>query len=435
MIIRSPFMIYLYHLISILACLIVAPCFSLFSFLSRDKWRRLKDHFGFVPLDDVRDKAQKTIWFHALSLGEVVGATPAIRLIRKDRPQDRIVVSVTTDSGFEAAKRKLPDIDVLMFHPLDCLPFTWSAIQRIQPDIFVLVDTGFWPGFIHLLQLKGVPALLFNGRISSRSMRKYKIFGAFFSQLFNWFTMLCMQNPHSRNGLESIGVDKSRLMVIGDPKFDTLPTLTKEKQDKVRQKLRIAPLSMIWVAGSTHEGEEEVILDVHARLKEQFGNLTLVLAPRRLERSFHTARIIMSKGISFVRRSDQWDKDGYDFSVLLLDTMGELAEVYSICDLAFVGNSLGTPGGGHNLIEPVAYGKPVLFGPYVENNQHNADALIESGLGIKVSTADELEAAVRHWLSERTELARLEGKAKGFVLHHQGASRRMADIIDNQLKD
>jgi len=99
-----------------------------------------------------------------------------------------------------------------------------------------------------------------------------------------------------------------------------------------------------------------------------------------------------------------------------------------------VGNSFVTPGGGHNLIEPVAYGKPVLFGPYVENNQHNADALIESGLGIKVSTADELEAAVRHWLSERTELARLEGKAKGFVLHHQGASRRMADIIDDQLK-
>ncbi len=428
-------MIYLYHLISIFACLIVAPCFALFSLLSRNKWRRLKDHFGFVPLGDAPDKNQKTIWFHALSLGEVVGATPAIRLLRKNRPQDRIVISVTTDSGFEAAKRKLPDIDVLIFHPLDCFPFTWNAIRKIQPDLFVLIDTGFWPGFIHLLHLKGVPALLFNGRISSRSMRRYRMFGAFFSPLFNWFTMLCMQNPHSRDGLESIGIDKSRLMVIGDPKFDTLPSNSKDKQDKVRQKLRIAPLSMVWVAGSTHEGEEETILDVHNRLREHYGNLILVLAPRRPERTLHIARTIMSKGISFVRRSDQWDKENTDFSVLLLDSMGELAEVYSICDLAFVGNSFITPGGGHNLIEPVAYGKPVLFGPNVENNQHNADALIESGLGIKVRNADEMETAVRRWLSEEAELARLEGKAKGFVLHHQGASRRMADIINDQLKD
>jgi len=246
---------------------------------------------------------------------------------------------------------------------------------------------------------------------------------------------LCMQNPHSRDGLESIGIDKSRLMVIGDPKFDTLPSHSKDKQDKVRQKLRIAPLSMVWVAGSTHEGEEETILDVHNRLREHYGNLILVLAPRRLERTLHIARTIMSKGISFVRRSDQWDKENTDFSVLLLDSMGELAEVYSICDLAFVGNSFITPGGGHNLIEPVAYGKPVLFGPHVENNQHNADALIESGLGIKVRNADEMETAVRRWLSEEAELARLEGKAKGFVLHHQGASRRMADIINDQLKD
>ena len=192
---------------------------------------------------------------------------------------------------------------------------------------------------------------------------------------------------------------------------------------------------MIWVAGSTHEGEEKTILDVHSRLREQFGNLTLILAPRRLERSTHIARIIMAKGISFIRRSDQWDKDDNNFSVLLLDTMGELAEVYSICDLAFVGNSFLAPGGGHNLIEPVAQGKPVLFGPFVENNRHNADELIKSGLGVQVSNADEMEAAVRRWLSDEIERAKLEGKAKGFILHHQGASRRMADLIDGQLKN
>ena len=246
--------------------------------------------------------------------------------------------------------------------------------------------------------------------------------------------MLCMQNPHGRNELESIGVDKLRLVVIGDPKFDTLPNSSQKKRDKIRQKLKIAPLSMVWVAGSTHEGEEQTLLDVHIRLRKEFGNLTLILAPRRLERSTHIARVIMTKGISFVRRSDQWDKEDNTFSVLLLDTIGELAEVYSICDLAFVGNSFLAPGGGHNLIEPVAQGKPVLFGPFVENNRHNAIELIKSGLGVQVSSADEMEEAVRRWLLDKIERAKLEGRAKGFILHNQGASRRMADLIDDQLK-
>jgi len=415
--------------------LVVVPCFVLFSFFSRNKWRRLSDHFGLVALSDKTEGAPKTIWFHAISLGEVVGVTPTIRLLKKSRPQDRIVISVTTDSGFEAAKRKLPDVDSIFFFPLDCFLFTWTALKKIKPDLFVLVETGFWPGFIHLLHLKGVPILLFNGRISSRSMRQYKMFSSFFSKQFNRFTMLCIQNPHSKNKLESLGVGKSRLIVVGDPKFDILPNPSQEERRKTRQKLCIAPLSMVWVAGSTHQGEEKIILDVHGRLREEFGNLILVLAPRRLERCMHITRIIMSKEISFARRSEQLDKSDYDFSVLLLDTMGELMEVYSICDLAFVGKSLVAPGGGHNLIEPVSQGKPVLFGPFVENNQHNADELIKSELGIRVNNADEMEASVKSLLSNKIELVKLEGKAKGFMLHHQGASRRMASLIETQLKD
>jgi len=223
-------MIFFYHLFSVLVMLVVVPCFVLCSFFSRNKWRRLSDHFGLVSLSDKKESTPKTIWFHAISLGEVVGVTPTIRLLKKSRPQDRIVISVTTDSGFEAAKRKLPDVDSIFFFPLDCFVFTWTALKKIDPDLFVLVETGFWPGFIHLLHLKGVPILLFNGRISSRSMRKYKIFSPFFSKHFNRFTMLCMQNPHSKNKLESLGIEKSRLMVVGDPKFDTLPNSSQEKR-------------------------------------------------------------------------------------------------------------------------------------------------------------------------------------------------------------
>ena len=142
----------------------------------------------------------------------------------------------------------------------------------------------------------------------------------------------------------------------------------------------------------------------------------------------------MSKGIKFIRRSDQLDKIDHNFSVILLDTMGELMNVYSICDFAFVGRSLIGPGGGHNLIEPISQGKPVLFGPFVENNEHNADELIKSGLGSRVNNAEDIEESVKIWLSNKTELAKLEGKTKEFILCHQGASSRMANLIESQLK-
>ena len=428
-------MIYIYHLISIFAVLIVTPCFALFSLFSRHKWRRFSDHFGRVPMDSGPAGVRKTIWVHAVSLGEVAAVTPVLQHLRQIRPQDRMVLSVTTDSGYEAAKLKLPKLDALFFHPLDCLPCTWTAVNRVRPDLFVLVDTGFWPGFIHLLQTKGVRMLLFNGRVSSRSMRFYKMFKSFFSSTFSRFTFLCMQNPHGQSRLESLGVDESRFMVIGDPKYDVLPTPSPGKRERVRERMRITPGTLIWVAGSTHEGEEEMVLDVHRRLRKRYDNLVLILAPRRLERVQRITKIIMAKGLSFLRWSGQQDKKECDCTVLLLDTLGELSEVYSICDVAFVGRSLLAPGGGHNLIEPVAQGKPVLFGPYVENNRYTADELIENGLGTQVGDADNMEETVDQLLSNRAERSLLEGKAREFIHHHQGASRRMAELVDERIKD
>ena len=277
--------------------------------------------------------------------------------------------------------------------------------------------------------------LLFNGRVSSRSMRFYKMFKSFFSSTFNRFTVLCMQDPYGQGRLESLGVDESRFTVIGDPKYDVLPTPSPGKQERVLERMRITPGALIWVAGSTHEGEEETVLDVHRRLRKRYDNLVLILAPRRLERVQRITKIIMAKGLTFLRWSGQRDKEGCDCAVLLLDALGELSEVYSICDVAFVGRSLLAPGGGHNLIEPVAQGKPVLFGPYVENNRHTADELIENGLGTQVSNADNMEEAVDQLLANRTGRSLREGKAREFILHHQGASRRMAKLVDERVKD
>ncbi|MCH7622893.1 MAG: hypothetical protein IIB46_02295, partial [Nitrospinae bacterium] len=166
-------MILLYHIISTILAFLVAPCFVIYSLVTSRKHRGLWHHFGLVPSPSC-SSSQKTLWVFALSLGEVTAAAPVLKLIHEERPDLRIVVSVTTDSGYDGARKKIPFADQIIFHPLDCLPFTLTALNRIRPDVFIVTDTGFWPGLLDLLARRKIPALLFNGRLSQRSQKRYQ---------------------------------------------------------------------------------------------------------------------------------------------------------------------------------------------------------------------------------------------------------------------
>lgn len=425
---------WVYHILSTLTAFIAVPCFAVYSILTNSKRRGLWHHFGFVPaLPESAEK--KTLWIYALSLGEVTAAAPVLKIIHQKRPDLRLVVSVTTDTGYDGARQKISFAEQIFFHPLDCLPFTLTALNRIRPDVFVVTDTGFWPGLLDLLAGREIPALLFNGRISQRSFTRYQMLGFLSKNLFDGFRLLCMQSEGGKESLKKLGVEADRLKVIGDPKFDALETVPEGDRREIRSGLGIPATSPVWVAGSTHSGEEEIILETFQNLRKKFSDLVLVLAPRRLERVHDVETLLETRKMPFARRTAIGESSAGKNQVILLNTMGELSKLYSIGEITFVGKSLIPPGGGHSLMEPVAQGKPVLHGPHIENFRQVADELRQQGLAFPVNNAEEMETVLTSFLEDSSKRGGLVDKAKSWIQANKGASRRMAEIVLEQLKD
>ncbi|PIQ96309.1 MAG: hypothetical protein COV67_10145, partial [Nitrospinae bacterium CG11_big_fil_rev_8_21_14_0_20_56_8] len=232
-------MIYLYHLLTTLVSPIVVLLFPAYALFRMNKRKGIGHHFGRVPVAPEPEK--KTLWIHALSVGEAVAAAPFLRRVREQRPGLRLVVSVTTDAGYTTALAKLDFVDRIFFHPLDCLPFSLAAIRRIRPDLFVLTDTGFWPGLLDLLTRRGTAVFVYNGRISERSLSRYLKIRSFMAPLFNRLTAICMQNETGRNALLQLGVEENRIRVLGDPKFDALEPLPEKERLRLRDIFKIHP--------------------------------------------------------------------------------------------------------------------------------------------------------------------------------------------------
>ncbi|MBT3922301.1 MAG: hypothetical protein HOF21_06965 [Nitrospina sp.] len=418
-------MIFLYHLLSIFLAVLLVPLFSLTTLFSKHKWKGLAHHFGWVPAKKPGSQKQ-TLWLHALSMGEVVAATPVLKIVRKQNPELYIALSVTTDSGYTTALN-LDFLDSIFFHPLDCLPFTQLALNRIDPDLYVVTDTGFWPGLIDLLHRKKIPAILFNGRISERSTRRYLRMGSLFKETFQKFNRLCMQNTKGEKAALALGAERGQIEVIGDSKYDALQPMNQEEIERLRQSLKLQAETPVWIAGSTHTGEEEIILNAHRHLLTKHPELVLILAPRRLERMEEVITLLQKKSLSFSRRSSL--EHAGPASVILLDTMGELAQVYSLAQVSFVGKSLIQPGGGHSLIEPLSYGLPVLHGPYVENIGHVSEIACKQGLAFQVANLDALEKKVNTLLENNSQRLEIKGKAKNFIAQQQGASKKISQTL------
>ena len=417
-----------YHILSLLVAVVMVPVFTTLAVFSKHKFKFLRHHFGFVPT--IKKGESKILWLHALSLGEVKAAAPVLKNLHNKSPYLKIVVSVTTDSGYEGAVEHLKIAEKIFFHPLDCLPFTYLALSRIKPDLYIVTDTGFWPGLTDQLHKQNTPQILFNGRISHRSAKGYLKAGSLFKTMFQQFNRLCMQNKNSEQAAAALGVDPDKVEVIGDPKFDSLQPLIVEDRNRLRKTFLLKEDTPVWVAGSTHTGEEEIILNAHQQLREKHPDLILILAPRRIERINEVVALLQKKNLSFARRSSLEISE----PVILLDTMGELAKVYSLGQMAFIGKSLIEPGGGHSLIEPLSHGVAVLHGPHIENIGHVADEAHTNGLAFTVHNAEEIVKTVHSLLRHKERRMELAEKAKKLIEDQQGASEKMAETIQNVLR-
>jgi len=417
--------LFLYHCAWTLIVLLGLPIFSAI------RRRRFIDRV-FLELP-AQTPWERGIWIHALSVGEVTSAIPLVRALRREYPQENIIFTVTTRQGMEIARREIGDeVRLLLPMPLD---FWWSLgklIQCIKPALFILVETDIWPGLISLLKKKGIKTVLINGRISPRTLRSYNKCRFFIRRLFNSFELCLMQTDLDRKRILSIGVAPENVKTAGNIKFDSdwLPMGDKERHEWL-EALHLEPENIVWVAGSTHEGEEKIILEVYERLRLIRPSLLLIMAPRNIERADSIMVLCSGMGFKSLLKTDL-TKDGASYDVLILNTIGELGRIYGIGKVSFVGGSL-VAQGGHNPLEPASFGHPVLFGPHMEDFVLMTQLLVESGGGQEVSDSDDLFKAVKKILMDPALCDDMGRKAAAYVETNKGALKRVVAHLGTYL--
>ena len=370
------------------------------------------------------------IWVHALSVGEVASARNLVQELRRNYPRGIIIFSSATRAGESFARSVLgEDVDYFVPFPFDLLWSVKRLVSWARPDLFVLVETDFWPNFLRELNRRGIPSLLVNGRVSESSLVRYRRFRWLFRPLFNSFQVLAMQTEQDAVSMRQLGVAPVRLAVLGNLKYDAALSGGSVRAGLDRTALHIPEQALVWVAGSTHRGEEEIIFDVFQKLTRTCANLFLVLAPRNVERGAELAAMALRHGLSAFRRSLGGVGEG---SVLILDTLGELASVYALCDVAFIGGSL-VPQRGHNPLEPAVYGKPVLFGPSMEDFAEISRDLLAVGGARQVHDAEELRVGLSLLLTEPAERERAGFQAQELIASRRGVTEAHLALIRSVL--
>jgi 3-deoxy-D-manno-octulosonic-acid transferase len=415
----------LYSVVLVLIGLAYLPVF-----LVRKVWRArhplaLGQRLGWAP---VRPGPSR-FWVHAVSVGEVMAAVPLVQALRQRWPESEVVISTVTATGARVARARLSEAAATFAFPVDLGFATRRAVRRIRPRCFVALETELWPNLLRTLGTAGVPAVLANGRISDRSFRRYARVRRLFRRVLDDIALFAMQSEEDARRIISLGARPERVVVTGNLKMEA-PTGEGGAEELWRRLLHLGS-ARVWVAGSTHRGEEGPLLDAFVALRDGGEPLALILAPRHPERVDEVEALARERGLAPVRRSQLGTGAGPS-DVILLDTIGELAAVYAVADVIFVGGSL-VPVGGHNAIEPALHARPVVFGPHMSNFRDVAALLLGAGGAIQVQDAAELAPTLRGLLADPDQRRRLGEAAWTAVRAHQGACRRTIEALDGLL--
>jgi 3-deoxy-D-manno-octulosonic-acid transferase len=377
------------------------------------------------------------IWLHAVSVGEVNVCTQLIRALEPRLPNVKIVVSTTTTTGMALLKKTLPTHVSRIYYPIDRRPYVARAIATFHPEAIVLVEAEIWPNFIWRARQQKIPLFLVNARLSERSHRGYRRFGFLFRQLFASFDGVGAQNDGDAARLRELGCRPEAIRVVGSLKFDAA-RIEERRALNVKAllaQLGIAPDAQILVAGSTHDGEEAILAEIVTRLRKRFPKLFLIVVPRHFERSREAGRELQARGLKFIYRSEITAHTKHpvgELEGLVVNTTGELKYFYEPATLIFVGKSL-TAEGGQNPIEPAALGKPILFGPNMQNFTEIARDFVANQGAVQVKDAAELEAQLGVLLSDPQRCEQLGENALKVVRNNLGAIERTVEMIMERL--
>lgn len=390
----------LYSLLTLIA-LPFALLYHWYRSVSRGRKSAFSERFGSLPPETKQLlKGKQTFWLHAVSVGEVIAARPLLKGLRRSYPDHLLVLTVTTETGRSVAEKD-GLADVVAYFPFDIGFAVCRLLDSVMPQAIIIMETEIWPVFTLEAQRRRISLLLANGRISERSFPRYQRFVWFFRPVLERFSGLGMQSGADLERILAIGAPAERSCVSGNLKYDIpFSPVDADERQTVRTAYRIPLELQVLTAGSTHPGEEELVLAAWQAVLKQFPDLLLVLVPRHPERTAAVEQLVSGLGVPVIRRSQLAHRSGLCTGgmVLLVDTVGELMQLYALADLAYVGGSL-VPTGGHNLLEPASRGIPILFGPHMDNFREIAAMVIDYGAGVQVADQIELQDAVLDFLT------------------------------------
>jgi len=383
--------------------------------------------FGFLPKEfKTICRGKKNIWIHAVSVGEVLAIVDLVAKLKQALPYHHIICTTVTKTGYKIACDQLPKSCSVLFAPLD---FSWVVkkyINVICPQIYLSVETEIWPNLYHALHARKVPIMLINGRISDKSFKKYKRLKSLLKGILGDVTLFLMQSQMDADRIIHLGADSNRVRVLGNVKFDNLPSkVLLEKRD-----LGFEASDELLIAGSTHPGEEEILIDVYKALLSSHPHLRLILTPRHVERSEEIVSLVQSHGFEPVRFSQLNQVVLTARSMVIVDEIGHLRELYSLAKLVFVGKSL-CGEGGQNVIEPAFFGKPVFVGPHTYNFKDIMEIFLREKAIVQIQNADELLSVMQKLLNDPTEFNHIGHTAQKIVERYQGSTRKTVEEIVN----
>ncbi|MEE4166431.1 MAG: 3-deoxy-D-manno-octulosonic acid transferase [Desulfocapsaceae bacterium] len=368
-----------YNILQLLLSPLLVLVLPYIYFTRKEQWQTLCPRLGRgLTSYPTSDKKGPVVWIHALSVGETTSAIPLIHGLISRYPETCIVFSATTSSGRKLAEDKISALaDIIIPFPLDISFIVKKFIKHIQPDLFILVETDFWPNVLGCLRDMNIPTILVNGRISKTSMNRYRRFSFFFKPMFNTFTELCMQTQTDADNMLQLGISREKVKTLGNLKYQSSPATTL----KTTLPFTVPVKNLLLLCGSTHAGEEEILFEAYRELRSQNHQLTLAIAPRHPSRTAEIISLADTFGFSTRRYSDAPDSLE---DVLLVDTIGDLAGLYRASDIAFIGGSL-VPEGGHNPLEAASFGIPTIFGPFMDDFDEISRELVENRAAFQVS--------------------------------------------------
>jgi len=433
----------MYFLYSLLYCVVLLVLLPV-HYLKRPKELRkrwLREKFGFFNSLPITHHPSR-IWVHAVSVGEVMAALPLLKRLREKYPSKSIILSTITDTGQTVGKNAAPQGTSVVYLPFD-IPFVLKTVlERVTPEILITIETELWPNIFKVFRDRKIPIVLMNGRISENSFKGYKKISFLMKRVLSNVSLFCMQSDLDAKRIGGLGVDRERIKVLGNFKFDTKPpSAIPAWAERI-----VGP---VVVAGSTHDGEEELMISVYRELNKEFPDLNLIVAPRHPERFKEVEDLLKSKGIPFIKRSEFGTSNspapplekggGGGFSepqflkgeIVLLDTVGELSAIYGISDVAVIGKSF-KGYGGQNPLEPAYWGKAIVCGPHMENFPFIQD-FYGQGAAIEVNEKS-LYPAVRELLFSPEKAKKMGEKANELYTKNTGAVDRAMEVISQYIR-